>query len=307
MMTATHRPYRPGAGARLTLAFVLSFAALTSAQEAAIFSPETIRERYEFESWSGRTGPSWVGPDRAAIEWDGWKHSRSPYVAPRTVIEHGENGRSESLGLSLERHHTLVGPDRDPQRHSLRVELGVTKSPREAHVLLLNHFLTPRSAVPADPPALPWGGTRIERLGDVAFGPTEPRRMTRIVFVRGNIFVRVDAVGDAAPVALDYCRHLDRQILRSERADRYDSLSLPTPVRFELTTEPVGLGQPIGFELEVAPGHIAKWILPHGDLVRDLHHPGDTGYIPRRPGPIRVMLIDPDGRFAVHDLAVPLE
>lgn len=307
MKTATHRPSPLGAWARLAIVLVLAFTGTASAQESAILSPSTVRARYDSERWPGRTGPSWVGPDRAAIEWEGWKHSRAPHLAPRTVLEHDGVGNAKVLGIGIERQHALVGPSLDPKLHFLRVEFGITTAPRQAHTLLLNHFLTPRSAAPADPPALPWGEVRLDGLGDVAFGPSEPRRMTRIVFVRGNIFVRVDAVGDAARIALDYCRHLDREIQKSERADRYDSLTLPAPVRFELTAEPTGLGQPVGLELEVQPGHIAKWILPHGDLVRDLNQPGDTGYIPRRPGPIRVMVIDPEGRFAIHDLAVPLE
>ncbi|MFN0057644.1 MAG: hypothetical protein ACKVX7_04235 [Planctomycetota bacterium] len=287
-----------------------------SAQEAPYPTDTEIKTRYDFAAWPGATGPVWAGVPPQALEFAlkktddateveeaaRWAPRRTPHVQ---VVEVRENNpyretRLEDFAVRLD--FMVAQPKADEKRDHLRVEINVTRSRADARLLLLNQFLAHHSLPPIAEPHLPWGEVRLSELGDVAFVNQKNGLTHRVCFVRGNLFVRIDALGDGATIALEYARQLDRSIEAGERAPRFEALAPPPVPRFAVANAAAAPNEVTLVTLEVANGCKADWIAPHGDLVRDVVRKGDFGYVPREAGPLSLVVIDGRGHFAIHEL-----
>lgn len=280
-------------------------------QEAGYPKSEEIRTRYGFAEWPGATGSVFAGLNPATLTWNDWAPVGKPFVQVIEVKENDPYRTTQATGHGVRIDRKLAKKGIDATRHHFRVRVQVAPTRAGARTLLLNQFLSHHSVPPAAAPALPWGETRLTGIGDVAFAHQKASETHRIVFVRGNVFIRIDALGAATPSTLELAKRIDIAIGKSDRAGRYADLERPQPTRFTLEaptdSKKAALGNARSLDFAVDTGHVARWIAPHGDLVRDLYSKGDYGYVPRRAGPLRLVVVDHRGCFGIYTQLVQVE
>lgn len=286
------------------LGITLGLTGFAQEDSAGYPKPDEIRARYGFAEWAGATGPVWAGISNEALEWKEWAPAGKRFLQLVEVREQNPYEETPVVGPAIRIDRMLVhkAVDRkpvDPKSHHFRVQVTGAQTREAARLLLLNEFLTHHSVPPAAAPALPWGEVRVGGIGDVAFAHQKHTETHRLVFVRGNHFVRIDALGIATASTLELGRAIDAAIQKSERASTYDQLTLPTPKTFTIESTNVAVGRPVGLEVELRPGQAMTWSLPHGDLVRDVARKGDYGYVPRETGPMGLVVVDERGAFQV--------
>jgi hypothetical protein len=159
-----------------------------------------LASRYDVASWPGKGGPVVAG------------------IAPSEIAS------AASLPLALDRVEWLtVGDDERVLRRDfttraadLTIAVAVARSCDAAHQVLFDHLARPRSMMPLDPPALPYGCVRLGDLGDVAFAlpASEGDGYVAVEFVRGNVVVLLRAEASAARGVEAAARSLDATLRR---------------------------------------------------------------------------------------------
>ncbi len=274
-------------------------------QDVPYPTDDEIKVRYGSATWPGANGPVWSGVPATALQLDDWAATKAPYARVVKVAEHNPSKQTEQLGYGV-RFDTILAPKgKDHREHHLRVEIDVTTERLHARTLLLNQFLSHHSLPPYAAPHLPWGEVHESGLGDVAFVHRKRDDVHRIVFVRGNVFVRIDALGDGTGQALAFAKSLDQRLQKGAKAVQFSDFEGPAPTAFEFEDSSTPVGVPTVIDLRVPRALTVDWIAPHGDLVQDLRLKGDLGYRPRQLGPLTLVLIDPkNGTFGLHTRAI---
>ncbi len=300
-----------------TFALLLSFTLVTYAQEPGTPkaaepgkdypSQNELRMRYGFDQWKGKTGPVWAGLETKALQWQGWSPlSAKPFREVFEVREQNPYQETPFIDHGVRVHYQMTHEGKELRRHHYRVEVCFTRSRVAARTLLLNQFLSHHSLPALGAPQLPWGEELVESLGDVAFAHHQGDLTHRVVFVRGNIFIRIDALGDATRTTLSLARSIDGSIQKTEQRESYGALTLPQPLVFETSDQELAPGEGTLLNVQIAPTHHLLWLLPHGDLVQDLKTPGDLGYLPRESGELIGVVIDQRGCFSLNERLINL-
>jgi len=241
----------------MILGSILGLATLAAAQPAPAPPQETgasaiaawrseLAERYGVDAWPGKGGPVVAGL-RPELVADG---------AFGLVFDHARwiDVAGEKTAL-LREYRALDG--------TVTLDVAVTRTCDGAHAAFFDHLARPRSMMPLDPPALPYGCVRLAGIGDVAFalpaGDTPGYRA--IEFVRSNLVILLRAEKDEGTEPLEgIARAIDRAIRERPTFDRWEaSGAWPAIGRFAALSARVRTGAEVPIEIEVSD--------PHGEAI----------------------------------------
>ncbi len=234
-------------------------------------------DRYGVENWPGKYGSVVAGLGLDDISTD---------EVP-LVLDH-ERWLTVDNERVVVRHYESVD-----QRFIL--EMAVTRSCGTAHQLFFDQLTSPKSMVPLEPPALPFGRVRLDDIGDICFALPQhgEEEFHSIEFVRNNLVVRIRSKGRESVGLRDFAESLDHTILSRPRyRDWRNSKLWPSIDRFEASTRQVKARSTTPLSISIADPRnepfTISWDLSAGGILEEK---GGVCYYAEGSGPQTLTLL----------------